>query len=66
MAQLEVTFNDGTGKVYIDPNSGSGDATAETTADYNCSDDRIVNVRVASNKGGLSKQVTISQAGVRE
>ena len=64
MAQLEVTFNDGTGKVYINPNAGSGDAMVETTADCNCGEDRTVNVAVAASS--LSRKVTVNQEGVRE
>ena len=64
MAQLEVTFYDGTGKAYINPNTGSGDATAETTADCNCGEDRTVNVAVTASS--LSKKVTVNQEGVRE
>lgn len=64
MAVFEANFYDGTGKVYIDPNAGSGDAMVETTADCNCGEDRTVNVAVAASS--LSKKVTVNQEGVRE
>lgn len=64
MAVFEANFYDGTGKVYIDPSAGSGDATAETTADCNCGEDRTVNVAVTASS--LSKKVTVNQVGVRE
>lgn len=64
MAVFEANFYDGTGKVYINPNAGSGDATAETTADCNCGEDRTVNVAVVASS--LSKKVAMNQEGVRE
>lgn len=64
MAVFETNFNDGTGKVYINPDAGSGDATAETTADCNCGEDRTVNVAVVASS--LSKKVAVNQEGVRE
>jgi hypothetical protein len=64
MAVFETNFYDGTGKVYINPNAGSGDATAETTADCNCGEDRTVNVAVVASS--LSKKVAVNQEGVRE
>ena len=64
MAVFEANFYDGTGKVYIDPSAGSGDAMAETTADCNCGEDRTVNVAVTASS--LSKKVTVNQEGVRE
>lgn len=64
MAVFETNFYDGTGKVYINPDAGSGDATAETTADCNCGEDRTVNVAVVASS--LSRKVTVNQEGVRE
>lgn len=64
MAQLEVTFYDGTGKAYINPGSGEGDLDVATTADCNCGEDRTVNVAVVASS--LSKKVAVNQEGVRE
>lgn len=64
MAQVDFNFYDGTGKVYVDPGSGSGDKSVKVTADCNCGQDRVVNLRVAASS--LNKQESITQIGVRE